>query len=248
MSTNHTTKSRCSALSSRLSALALEASDLVSLLEAEDISPWECELYLAGPAQSLRMVSEEMYWSMDRAWSATTGERFSQLEAARALAESIPADRRAKYAPRRALRGAGFYRRVEQIMSASSPIEPLLTVADVAQRLRVTEQTVRNWIARGLLPYVRVGQRRIRIRRSDFDRFTGLRSGHAVQPGEGESPAIDGSSVRRWQPSEPEARDRFLATAVDVADLMLHDRRAELAPGLRALARCAERWAQALES
>jgi excisionase family DNA binding protein len=48
--------------------------------------------------------------------------------------------------------------------------DSFLTVAEVAGILKLNQQTVRNWIDRGSLPAVRVG-RRVRIRRSDFDRI-----------------------------------------------------------------------------
>ncbi len=47
--------------------------------------------------------------------------------------------------------------------------ESFLTVAEVAELLRLNQQTVRNWIDQGSLPAHRVG-RRVRIRRSDFER------------------------------------------------------------------------------
>jgi excisionase family DNA binding protein len=43
-----------------------------------------------------------------------------------------------------------------------------LTVAEVAELLKLNQQTVRNWIDRGELPAVRVGTR-VRIRRADLD-------------------------------------------------------------------------------
>jgi excisionase family DNA binding protein len=48
--------------------------------------------------------------------------------------------------------------------------ESFLTVAEVAETLKLNPQTVRNWIDQGSLPALRVG-RRVRIRRSDFDRL-----------------------------------------------------------------------------
>ncbi len=48
--------------------------------------------------------------------------------------------------------------------------DSFLTVAEVAELLKLNEQTVRNWIDQGSLPAIRVG-RRVRIRRSDFDRL-----------------------------------------------------------------------------
>lgn len=47
--------------------------------------------------------------------------------------------------------------------------ESFLTVAEVAEMLKLNQQTVRNWIDQGSLPALRVG-RRVRIRRSDLER------------------------------------------------------------------------------
>ena len=47
--------------------------------------------------------------------------------------------------------------------------ESFLTVAEVANLLKLNQQTVRNWIDAGTLPAVKVG-RRVRIRRSDLER------------------------------------------------------------------------------
>jgi excisionase family DNA binding protein len=60
-----------------------------------------------------------------------------------------------------------------QLETALSPggtlTEEFLTVAEVAELLKLNQQTVRNWIDQGSLPALRVG-RRVRIRRSDLDR------------------------------------------------------------------------------
>jgi excisionase family DNA binding protein len=47
--------------------------------------------------------------------------------------------------------------------------DTFLTVAEVAEMLKLNQQTVRNWIDQGSLPALRVG-RRVRIRRSDLER------------------------------------------------------------------------------
>ena len=44
----------------------------------------------------------------------------------------------------------------------------LMTVAQVAELLRVNKQTVRNWIIAGTLPAIHVG-RRVRIKVTDLD-------------------------------------------------------------------------------
>ena len=55
-------------------------------------------------------------------------------------------------------------------MNRSEPDEEFLTVAEVAEMLKLNQQTVRNWIDQGSLPALRVG-RRVRIKRSDFERI-----------------------------------------------------------------------------
>lgn len=46
--------------------------------------------------------------------------------------------------------------------------DQLLTVPQVAEEFQVTAQTIRNWIAHGTLPAVRIG-RAFRVRRADVD-------------------------------------------------------------------------------
>jgi excisionase family DNA binding protein len=50
------------------------------------------------------------------------------------------------------------------------PDDEFMTVAEVAAILKLNQQTVRNWIDQGVLPALHVG-RRVRIKRSDFDRL-----------------------------------------------------------------------------
>jgi excisionase family DNA binding protein len=72
-------------------------------------------------------------------------------------------------------------------LSLPDPEESYLTVAEVAETLKLNQQTVRNWIDQGSLPALRVG-RRVRIKRSDFQRildesYTGNASApHGGQP------------------------------------------------------------------
>ena len=49
--------------------------------------------------------------------------------------------------------------------------DELLTVKDVAELLKLNQQTVRNMIDRRELGHVRVGQRRVRVRQSQQDAF-----------------------------------------------------------------------------
>lgn len=55
-------------------------------------------------------------------------------------------------------------------MAAHENEETYLTVAEVAETLKLNQQTVRNWIDAGTLPALRVG-RRVRIKKSDFQRL-----------------------------------------------------------------------------
>ena len=73
----------------------------------------------------------------------------------------------------------------------------LLSVADVAKLLSVTEPTVREWIKEGKLKAHRAGARFWRIRQSEVDRMLGEQAGT--------SPAAPPSG-RRIGPTEP-ARD-----------------------------------------
>jgi excisionase family DNA binding protein len=50
-------------------------------------------------------------------------------------------------------------------------VDEYLTVAEVAETLKLNQQTVRNWIDQGRLPALRLG-RRVRIRREDFRALT----------------------------------------------------------------------------
>jgi len=66
--------------------------------------------------------------------------------------------------------------------SENSEGSELLTVAEVAEVLHVHQQTVRNWLDRGELPAVRVGSRRGRVRKTDFDAFLGGGRGASKPP------------------------------------------------------------------
>src|SRR5947209_8599682 len=69
--------------------------------------------------------------------------------------------------------------------------DSFLTVAEVAETLKLNQQTVRNWIDQGSLPALRVG-RRVRIRRSDFERLIEAGStSHAEAGGEQEGPSAE---------------------------------------------------------
>jgi excisionase family DNA binding protein len=54
-------------------------------------------------------------------------------------------------------------------MTAITTEHELLTVAEAADRLRVTTRFIRMLIADGTLPAMRVGKRALRLRRDDVD-------------------------------------------------------------------------------
>jgi len=77
-------------------------------------------------------------------------------------------------------------------MAIIEPEDPFLTVAEVAEILRLNQQTIRNWIDAGSMPAVRIG-RRVRIKRSDLDRLLaeGYQGPTAAVDGEGGPSAED---------------------------------------------------------
>ena len=86
--------------------------------------------------------------------------------------------------------------------------DPFLTVAEVAEMLKLNQQTVRNWIDQGSLPAVRVG-RRVRIKRSDLERLLdeGYSSGGVASPHQSSGPSADdfwgGEAVGIAEPAAP---------------------------------------------
>jgi excisionase family DNA binding protein len=99
--------------------------------------------------------------------------------------------------------------------------DTFLTVAEVAGILKLNQQTVRNWIDQGSLPALRVG-RRVRIRRSDFERilaegYTGSSSESGGTGGTAESgPAPTGGSGPSGEtPAPASAAQRSGPTAED---------------------------------
>lgn len=77
---------------------------------------------------------------------------------------------------------------------ASPAVEPWLTLEAAAQHASVSEDTLREWIASGLLPVGRV-KRVIRVRRSDIDDLLTGRNGSNAEGGDNAAPGVrDGYS------------------------------------------------------
>ena len=98
--------------------------------------------------------------------------------------------------------------------------DELLTVAEVADLLKLNQQTIRNIIDRGELGHVRVGQRRVRVRQSQLDAF--LAAGESgPQPAEpdpwhavNEAATSVAAAVRA---QDRDALDRAISTLTDAA-------------------------------
>ena len=102
-----------------------------------------------------------------------------------------------------------------------------LTVGEVAELLRLNQQTVRNWIDRGELPAVRVGERRVRIRQSDLDEF--LAAGATARDAKDDTIAV---AVAEEQAGQRARLDTALAESTAA---LVGDDRARLAEALTLL-------------
>jgi excisionase family DNA binding protein len=91
----------------------------------------------------------------------------------------------------------------------------LLTVREVAQRLKVNSQTVRRWIKAGLLPASRVGRRQWRVREEDVQR----RGGEGLP----ELTASQQEAIRKLWELREEFRKR--GVRVDAVELVRESRR-----------------------
>jgi excisionase family DNA binding protein len=60
--------------------------------------------------------------------------------------------------------------------------DPWLTLAEIAEELRVNPATVRLWISRGRLKAMRAGQRKLLVRRSELDRMLALTDPSRAEP------------------------------------------------------------------
>jgi excisionase family DNA binding protein len=67
--------------------------------------------------------------------------------------------------------------------------DPWLTLAEIAEELRVNPATVRQWISRGRLEAMRAGQRKLLVRRSELDRMLALTDPSRAEPPQPRVPA-----------------------------------------------------------
>lgn len=50
------------------------------------------------------------------------------------------------------------------------PVSEILTISEASSYLRVTTRTVRNLVARGIIPQIKITPKLVRYRKSDLDR------------------------------------------------------------------------------
>src|ERR1700727_3010046 len=97
----------------------------------------------------------------------------------------------------------------------ANPEDDFLTVAEVAELLKLNQQTVRNWIDQGSLPALRVG-RRVRMRRSDLDRLLESGSTTSAPTGPNANDFWGGTPVGRAE-YDADAASRGLGEDDDLA-------------------------------
>lgn len=117
----------------------------------------------------------------------------------------------------------------------ASKADEYLTVAEIANELKLNQQTIRNWIDQGSLRAVRVGARRVRVLPSDLDRM--LADGATAPPAAEQTPTDPLGEIRqRLDPALQKARDALAA-----------GRKSDLAAALSALVETAEQTITTLE-
>jgi len=76
-----------------------------------------------------------------------------------------------------------------------SSSDPLLTLAEIAEELRVNPATVRQWVSRGQLKALRAGQRKWVVRRSELERMLSAAN-----------PPADSAASQAAEPAAPPPR------------------------------------------
>lgn len=116
--------------------------------------------------------------------------------------------------------------------------DEFLTVAEIAETLKVNPQTVGNWIDRGELSAVRVGTRRVRVRQSEFDRF--ISAGGETETTTDE-PTAEASAIVDLE------HDQFVGVLAEILTRAANSDPEDMAAALRELAAAAQTLADALD-
>jgi excisionase family DNA binding protein len=117
-------------------------------------------------------------------------------------------------------------------------VDELLTVAEVAELLKLNQQTVRNMIDRREIAAVRLGRRRVRIRQSALEAFVAAGEMPAAEDNgqpeptaeNAEARALLGAGLAESTAALADADDQALASAL----IELADAARNLAESLRA--------------
>jgi excisionase family DNA binding protein len=123
--------------------------------------------------------------------------------------------------------------------------ETFLTVAEIAELLKVNKQTVYNWIDRGSLSAIRVG-RRVRIKQSEVDRILGT-GANGADTSTTQGKTAPSSDPRPDTAPAVLARNRFAAALAETFRVAAGPDSHHLSPTLRALATAAQNLATALD-
>jgi excisionase family DNA binding protein len=85
-----------------------------------------------------------------------------------------------------------------------------MTVAEIASVLKLNEQTIRNWINDGKLPAYQLG-RRVRIGRSDFQRFVqgAPATSEGIWDGDIPQPVVPSEFAQASHAASPKAMDKL---------------------------------------
>lgn len=116
--------------------------------------------------------------------------------------------------------------------------ETYLTVAQIADLLKLNQQTIRNMIDRQELPAVRVGQRRVRVRQSDLNAF--LAAGETIATDDADAVAAEHPNAELWA--------QLGSAMVESSAAIAQQDTAALADSLRAVAGSASALVDALDT
>jgi excisionase family DNA binding protein len=98
--------------------------------------------------------------------------------------------------------------------------DELVTVKEVAELLKLNQQTIRNMIDRGEMGHVRVGQRRVRVRQSQLVAFLSAGESSAQRAEANPWHAVSEASsavVAAVKAQDRDALDRAISTLADAA-------------------------------
>ena len=81
-------------------------------------------------------------------------------------------------------------------LEAETPEDPWLTLAEIAEELRMSPATIRSWVSNGTLRAMRPGKRKLLVRRSELD---GMLAGQDIyDPDAPDASAPDGVGLAAY--------------------------------------------------